>query len=53
MAAGVDLFTLARFMGTSVAQLEETYLHVRGEAARLASEKLNRLANAEMTGRLP
>ena len=42
IAAGVSLFELARFMGTSVDQIDKTYGHLLPDALDRTRQALNR-----------
>ncbi len=41
IAAGVDLYTLARFMGTSIDQIDKTYGHLTVDAIERTRERLD------------
>ena len=46
IAAGVSLFEIARFMGTSVDQIDRTYGHLLPDSIERARQSLDRFATA-------
>ena len=49
IAAGVSLFELARFMGTSVEQIDKTYGHLLPDALDRTRQALDRFADVRRT----